>query len=299
MELEGVCLQAAAQEPVSLYMMGGRVVIVARDHPVGVVTTTAAVNDWKKDSIADGLETSSWLNGPELYNLPVMTDVMKHGVLIPPEQEQLVLEETMCKVAVAAAVWPLRPFEAPERGEVSEARGVAFKSAGVPAHVLPRLLEGKLKKRDVVAVPVLRERLPSTPAKWEELEVGSAAGDDGCGILVILETTSGCLLAGGSRGRKGIPAERVGEEAAAAALAVLSAKGCGDAQLEEQLLWFMAVAAGTSRLRMGTVQPTPGTRTTLELLMRLGVGARLAEPDASGGRLVEVQGIGAMLWPRS
>mmetsp|Transcript_107276 Transcript_107276/g.298840 ORF Transcript_107276/g.298840 Transcript_107276/m.298840 type:complete len:210 (+) Transcript_107276:2-631(+) len=70
---------------------------MARDHPVGVATTGAAADNWKKDSLADGVETISCLGGPGLFNLPTAADALKHGAPTPAKKEQLVPEESGCK----------------------------------------------------------------------------------------------------------------------------------------------------------------------------------------------------------
>jgi len=79
-------------------MMGGRIVIMARDHPVGVAATIGeAVADRKKDPIAYGLETIPWSNGEGLYGSLATKFAMKQGVLAPAEKEQPMLGEAVCK----------------------------------------------------------------------------------------------------------------------------------------------------------------------------------------------------------
>ena len=61
--------------------------------------------------------------------------------------------------------------------------------------------------------------------------------------------------------------ETVGALAAAELLAVVGSGACVDAWLQDQLVIFMALAAGTSRVLTG--EPTSHTRTAVALVERL------------------------------
>ena len=80
----------------------------------------------------------------------------------------------------------------------------------------------------------------------------------------------------------------MGEEAARAALAAYGRQGCCDEHLEDQLVIFMALARGTSRLRLGRC-PSLHFRTALWLAENF--GARLRIVDG----VLEVQGVGEAL----
>lgn len=83
----------------------------------------------------------------------------------------------------------------------------------------------------------------------------------GCGILILATTSTGCLIAGSSLGEQGKPAEKVGEEAAAELIRNLGDGGCVDEYLQDQLIIFMALANGFSRVRCGPL--TLHTRTSI------------------------------------
>eukprot|EP00928_Gymnodinium_smaydae_P040451 TRINITY_DN27435_c0_g1_i5.p1 TRINITY_DN27435_c0_g1~~TRINITY_DN27435_c0_g1_i5.p1 ORF type:complete len:265 (+),score=38.27 TRINITY_DN27435_c0_g1_i5:83-796(+) len=190
--------------------------------------------------------------------------------------------------------WPLPAFDMLDIGTPNLIHGLVYRSSGVPAHVLPRLLEGQLKKRATGAAVTLRERLPETPTQWETLEVETSDGNDGCGVLVVIETDSGCRIAGNSFGRKGAPAEKVGMEAAQAACDALHDSACVDEHLEKFLLPIMAVAVGTSRIRLGSRRPSSATHAAIRLLERFNVKARLVD-EKSLGLVLEVDGVGDTL----
>lgn len=192
--------------------------------------------------------------------------------------------------------WPWPCFELLTPGEPLRIHGIAYRSAGVPAHVLDRMVEGQMKKKAAGAAVVLREHLPKITVEWDMQEVETVNGADACGIVIAIETTTRCFLAGDSMGRKGTPAEKVGEEAARAALAALHSGSCVCEHLEDQLLIFMVLAAGTSRLNIGRRKPTLHSQTALWIAERFGASVRL-EDDAASCVLV-VEGIGSSLHSR-
>lgn len=68
---------------------------------------------------------------------------------------------------------------------------------------------------------------------------------------LVAETETGCLLAGSALGEKGQSSESVGEAAAQELVRNLNHGGCVDEHLQDQLILFMALAEGGSRLRTG------------------------------------------------
>jgi len=195
------------------------------------------------------------------------------------------------EVRAVAPHWPLRAFELTDRGEVARARGMAYSSAGIPKHVLGRMIEAHTKKKAAGAAVHVKARFPNVPTEWEQEEVESVDGAEACGIIVILETVSGCLLVGDSMGRTGAPAEKVGDEAAHAAIEAFDNGGCVDQHLADQLIIFMALARGTSRLRVGKGEFTLHARTALWLANIFGAESRLLQDEF--GQVLEVDGVGS------
>uniref|UniRef100_A0A672G350 RNA 3'-terminal phosphate cyclase n=1 Tax=Salarias fasciatus TaxID=181472 RepID=A0A672G350_SALFA len=76
-------------------------------------------------------------------------------------------------------------------------------------------------------------------------------------------TTGGCLLASSALGKRGVSPEQVGVAAAEALLGNLRHGGCVDDFLQDQLVIFMALASGRSRIRTGP--PTLHTRTAIHV----------------------------------
>lgn len=186
--------------------------------------------------------------------------------------------------------WPLEASEMVEPGEILEVAGTLYRSAAVPQNVLPRMLEGQLKKRPGGAAVLLKEKLPEIVPHFECQECPTANGADACGLVVVLRSSTGCHFGGDSMGRKGTMAEAVGEEAARKAWAAYGRGGCCDEHLEDQLVIFMALAKGTSRLRLGTKQSLH-FQTALWLAQAFGASLRVV-PDVQG-EILEIEGVGS------
>jgi RNA 3'-terminal phosphate cyclase (ATP) len=190
-------------------------------------------------------------------------------------------------VAVGAPPGPLPALQLLERGAPVAIRGFAFCShdlmskGGGSSAILERMVYGKGGASELLAA-----KLPDVPATWVLEEV--ADSKSGCGLLVVVETAGGALLAGDSMGRARCSAETVGGEAARAVLAELDSGGCTDEHLTDQLIIYMAMAAGTSRLRLGTHELSLHAQTGLWLAERFGASWRLQED----GRVLEVTGLG-------
>mmetsp|Transcript_21545 Transcript_21545/g.26663 ORF Transcript_21545/g.26663 Transcript_21545/m.26663 type:complete len:271 (-) Transcript_21545:10-822(-) len=166
---------------------------------------------------------------------------------------------------------PLTPITLTDRGEVSNvtirsfhAGKVGRKKAVVMANAAKELLErecfdncdgnnnngtgGSLNIRNVI----INERD----------SVGSAAG-----LLIVAETTTGCLLGGSALGRPKVAPEVTGEDAARELIDCLNGGGCVDDWLQDQLILYMALADGVSTVLTGGL--TLHTRTAIMIAERL------------------------------
>jgi RNA 3'-terminal phosphate cyclase (ATP) len=68
---------------------------------------------------------------------------------------------------------------------------------------------------------------------------------------ITATTSTGCILAGSALGAKGKHASQVGEEAGTHFADNWNLGGCVDEYLQDQLIIFMALAHGVSRIRSG------------------------------------------------
>ncbi len=112
-----------------------------------------------------------------------------------------------------------------------------------------------------------------------------------CGVLVVAETDTGCLLSGSARVERDVPFQEVGERAAQELVAALQHGGCVDEYLQDQLIIFAALAEGTSRLLAGPL--SLHTETAIHVASQLtGAVFQVSRRD-DGMALVSCQGIGA------
>ncbi|KAJ8305578.1 hypothetical protein KUTeg_016123 [Tegillarca granosa] len=131
-----------------------------------------------------------------------------------------------------------------DQGKITHIHGKAF-----VAGVLP-----KKKHQTRISIDVLQETT-------------DRAFGNGCGIIVVAETDTGCVLAGCGLGKKGVPAERVGASAAEDLLNNIDAGSCVDSFLQDQLIILMALAKGKSTIKCGSM--TLHTETAIHIAKQL------------------------------
>jgi len=135
------------------------------------------------------------------------------------------------------------------------------KSSGMPLSPLRLAKRGTLKKISLFShATSLPEHVPKNQAssaikELDELGVDIAenitslqTGPIGCGIDLIAEFSTGARLGANSLGKRGKPAQEVGNEAAKKLLEELSREGAIDEHLTDQLIPFMALAKGNSEI---------------------------------------------------
>ncbi|GLI60386.1 hypothetical protein VaNZ11_002395, partial [Volvox africanus] len=172
----------------------------------------------------------------------------------------------------------LPPLDLTSRGNVTQVTIKAFSAGRVAASVAKRLaasaeavVRRTLKGLGPMGrgVPVLVEVVYETPDR---------AVGDGCGVLVFADTDTGCRLGASAKGERGVPAEAIGERAAAELTEALTNGTCVDQWMQDQLIIWMALGSGTSRIRC--TEPTLHTRTAMVVAEQVlpGVKFRLHRP---------------------
>lgn len=138
----------------------------------------------------------------------------------------------------------LKPIVLTEFGEVLKIRGLSY-SSRLPVHIVERMAksaEQTLREGGYGNLKVELEGLqPDNP---------KCAIDQGCGIILLAELSSGAIVGSDSLGALGKPAEKVGKEAAIKLLNQLKAEAPVDNHLGDQLIVYMALADGYSKLRV-------------------------------------------------
>ena len=112
----------------------------------------------------------------------------------------------------------------------------------------------------------------------------------GSGITIWAETEGGAILGASSLGAPGKPAEKVGAEAAESLIAQLKTGCAVDRYLTDQLIVYMALSEGTSRI--SSAELTMHTLTNVELVKQiLGVEVEVEGKLGESGK-IKVGGIG-------
>ncbi|GKY92851.1 hypothetical protein MPSEU_000254700 [Mayamaea pseudoterrestris] len=157
-------------------------------------------------------------------------------------------------IRIKSCTAPLKPIQLINRGKIQEVSIRAFHA-------------GKLGKHFAVQMAAacrsyVQSRAPDPNISWkEDIVTESSAIGNGLGILVIAKTSAGCLLAGSSLCKPKQSAIEAGEAAAKELWDALCAGGCVDDWLQDQLIIFMAMAKGESKILTGSL--TLHTRTAI------------------------------------
>ncbi len=117
------------------------------------------------------------------------------------------------------------------------------------------------------------------------------ACSNGNSISIFAETSTGCILGSGGIGSRGKSGAALGAEAAEELIGDLKLRACLDQHLQDQVIIFMALANGVSRVRTGPL--TLHTRTAIHVAEMLS-GATFKVEESSvekGVHFIECQGI--------
>ncbi|KAF3834595.1 hypothetical protein F7725_027153, partial [Dissostichus mawsoni] len=123
------------------------------------------------------------------------------------------------------------------------------------------------KDMSSAAVRTIRREIKDLYINIPALQEKENATGNANGIIIIAESSTGCVFAGSALGRKGVYAEQIGAEAAEMLLRNVRHNGCVDEFLQDQVIIFMALAKGTSRIRTGPV--TQHTQTAIHIAEKL------------------------------
>ncbi|XP_012886891.1 PREDICTED: RNA 3'-terminal phosphate cyclase isoform X2 [Dipodomys ordii] len=183
----------------------------------------------------------------------------------------------------------LSPINLTDRGSVTKIYGRAFVAGVLPFKVA--------KDMAAAAVRCIRKEIRDLYVNIQPVqEPRDQAFGNGSGIIIVAETSTGCLFAGSALGKRGVNADKVGIEAAEVLLANLRHGGTVDEYLQDQLIIFMALANGISRIKTGPV--TLHTQTAIHFAEQLAkakftVKKSEDEEDASKDTyIIECEGVG-------
>ncbi|KAJ3219552.1 hypothetical protein HDU67_000497 [Dinochytrium kinnereticum] len=182
----------------------------------------------------------------------------------------------------------LSSFQVTDRGVPVRVGGRAFVAGNLPAYVADKMQKAIAEglRGSFPHEVINRGRDIEVVKDSPEISVGTAMG---CQIWI--ETSTGCRITGSSLGAPRTSAEDVGKKAAEMLLEQWSGGGCCDEYLQDQILIFMALAEGTSKVLSGPL--SLHSETAMHIAKELtGASFRVTPLGDGTPRLwIEVEGI--------
>ena len=137
----------------------------------------------------------------------------------------------------------LKPVQMTDPGKVTEATIYAHTAGGVPTSVAAKMAESAKKE--------IMSRVMDIDVKSEVMHLGrDRATGNGSGVLVVLKTSTGCVHGGDGVGSPKRDPDTLGRQAAKMALESAGVT-CVDTHMQDQIIVFMALADGFSRVVTG------------------------------------------------
>ena len=185
------------------------------------------------------------------FGLPVGTaiDIQRHGYF--PKGGGIV------KVRVPTMQAKLQPVSLTERGDLAEVRIRSFYAGNCPRWVAEEMAAAAMKEFSNVKIDGKRQR-PRV-----EIVNDPDALDAASGILIVAKTSTGCILGGSALGSRKERPKNTGKNAAKEIISALEAGGCVDGWLQDQLIFYMALADGVSEMLSGCL--TLHTQTAIDI----------------------------------
>ncbi|XP_054717434.1 RNA 3'-terminal phosphate cyclase-like [Uloborus diversus] len=177
----------------------------------------------------------------------------------------------------------LKSVELLNPGEITDITGISFVAGVLPLKLAHEMADS--------ATCNLQQKFSKVPIKIERLkEPAHLAEGNGTGIVLVAKTSTGCLIGSGALGKRGVTSSVVGASAAKDLLDDCDRKACVDSYLQDQLVIFMALAKGISKVNIGKV--TLHTKTAV-FIAELMTEARFTfSADETQQCIMECKGIG-------
>ncbi|KYH38746.1 MAG: hypothetical protein AYL30_003240 [Candidatus Hecatellales archaeon B24] len=180
--------------------------------------------------------------------------------------------------AVFKPVNSLKPIEILSQAKMVSIKGISY-SCRLPRHVSGRMALAARRLLEAAGYGRL-----SFEVETLQHENSKCSVSPGCGIILIAEFENGVLMAADSLGERGKPAERVGAEAAEKLVSQVRTGAPVDTHLADQLIVWMALAEGESKIR--------ATKLSLHTLTAIEVCKKFMEVEFKvEGRLGEISTI--------
>ena len=149
---------------------------------------------------------------------------------------------------IQASGQPINPIVLTERGALKQIHIKSFYGGNVPRFFAQEMCDSAYKyiKRNEAIIPELTEIVPTV----EIIKHSNAIGG-GSGIIIVATTSTDCIFGASAIGNRKMKPEETGKEAANEIIDSLRSGGCVDDWLSDQLILFMALAKGESKILTG------------------------------------------------
>lgn len=213
------------------------------------------------------------------FGLQINADVIRRGYF--PKGGGIVALTTQ------PLINPIPAIQMMDRGHVKKIWIRSF-VAGLHKNINGRIIESALKPLKNYLRHSENHTYREIEWQIDEVEEDNFLGR-GTGVIIIAETSTGCLLAGSALGEKRMPAEQIGEEAVESLISDLRAGGCVDQYLQDQLIIWMALAGGVSSVLTGEL--TLHTRTAIHFAELMSKAKFVVVDRGNGTFIITCQGI--------
>jgi len=176
----------------------------------------------------------------------------------------------------------LQPLQLTDPGQVTEAMVYAHTAGSVPASVAEKMAEAAEK--------AIRAKLSDVEVRTQVVHLSrDRALGNGSAVLVVLRTTTGCVHGGDGVGSPKRDPAALGQQAAQMALESAGV-ACVDSHMQDQIIVFMALAEGQSKVLTGPL--TLHTKTAIHFA-EIMTGAKFDVEEVPQDKfLVTCKGIG-------
>jgi len=182
----------------------------------------------------------------------------------------------------------LRAIKLTDPGQLISVEGWSFCAGTLPIKVaesISRAFKDELKQCDSPAFRGVSVNIETYK------ETSNAAFGNGSGIVVIVKTSTGCILGGSALGTPKESTEETGRKAAHDLLEAVEGGGCIDKYVQDQMIVFMGLASGESTLRSGPL--TLHTESAIHITQQItGAKFSISNDPNNNSWLIRCSGIG-------
>ncbi|RWS30739.1 RNA 3'-terminal phosphate cyclase-like protein [Leptotrombidium deliense] len=179
----------------------------------------------------------------------------------------------------------IKPIVLLDAGHVTAIKGYSYVAGVLPIKLAHEIADSAVKHlKSAFNVPIKIDRVKESSEKAE---------GNGSGIVLVAETSTGCIIGSSAIGSRAVKPDKVGLNAADELISELKSGGCVDSHIQDQLIIFMALAKGKSKIKSGPL--TLHTKTAIhfcELLTNATFNVSEFDEGLKNFCIIECDGIG-------